>query len=270
MTNPHCVSLGFIRYHYVTFIRCLWLQYIAHSIRFRSVQESLRFGLHSICMMKWLKNIQNLIFMSCSCAKPWEAWWIGSCKLAYVCVYLLHIYRYICMCMCIYTLYIHILIWSYLHFFAKAPRLSLVATRAFLWECGKGECEGTFRYAKLRKRHWVRNISHVQRKGQRNIGVHPSNAPDKKRCVLPSETWWNIQWHMQKSIKNCMNASYSLPHQISDLMRNFLTRSSTAAEENLPSAELALQNQNSSGNLDMLRSSQVNMESDLILGPRWS
>ena len=61
-----------------------------------------------------------------------------------------------------------------------------------------------------------------------------------------------------------MNASYSLP----DLMRNFLTRSSTVAEENLPSAELALQNQNSSGNLDMLRSSQVNMESDLILGPR--
>ena len=73
---------------------------------------------------------------------------------------------------------------------------------------------------------------------------------------------------MQKSIKNCMNASYSLPHQISDLMRNFLARSSTATEENLPSAELALQNQNSSGNLDMLRSSQVNMESDLILGPR--
>jgi hypothetical protein len=31
-----------------------------------------------------------------------------------------------------------------------------------------------------------------------------------------------------------------------------------------------LQNQNSSGNLDMLRSSQVNMETDLILGPRWS
>ena len=201
----HYVTLCHIHPLSMIAIYCNILQYIAHSIRFRSVQESLRFGLHSICMMKWLKNIQNLIFMSCSCAKPWEAWWIGSCKLAYVCVCILYIYTntyvlYVCNGVYIYCTYIYLFDLICI-FFAKAPRVGLVTTRAFLWECGKGECEGTFRYAKLRKRHWVRNISHVQRKGQRNIGVHPSNAPDKKRCVLPSQTWWNIQWNMQKKCK---------------------------------------------------------------------
>ena len=258
-----------------TFIRCLWLQYIAHSIRFRSVQESLRFGLHSICMMKWLKNIQNLIFMSCSCAKPWEAWWIGSCKLAYVCVYLLHIYRYICMCMCVYIYIVHTYTYLILFafFFAKAPRPIPSCDKSLFCEnVARANAKVHSDMQSFANGTEFETFSHVQRKGQRKHWSSPIEcALTKKRCVLPSE---NLMKHSMTHAKKALKIVWTLHIHCLIRFPIWCATFSLAAPRPLRRIFLPLswrcKTKNSSGNLDMLRSSQVNMESDLILGPRWS
>ena len=146
----------------------------------------------------------------CPYALTYACTYVYMCMSLYICMY--HIYIYTMYIICIhtyiypYTMYVYIYVCvyiyiyvyhTYIHYlsnlFCKGPSCRPSYTRAFVVRMiGKGERD-TFRNAKLRKLHWVRNISHVQRKGQRNVGVHPSNAPDKKRCVFGAK--WNLIKH---------------------------------------------------------------------------